>query len=192
LKPKTPAELNIKALLETGDTGSLTRLLELLQELWCMRQTEVAGKWNRTLPFGDYIVDRWEKAKALGFGQGTSIYDSALVMGSVTVGENTWIGPQVLLDGSGGLTIGDHCSISAGVQVYSHDSVQWALSGGGKPYEYAATAIGNNCYIGPDTVISKGVTIGDGCVIGAKSLVLADIPAGAKAFGIPCRVQNPK
>lgn len=133
------------------------------------------------------MVDRWDKARALGFGEGSSIYDSAIVIGSVSVGEHTWIGPWVMLDGSGGLSIGAHCSISAGVQVYTHDSVRWALSGGTGTIERAPTRIGNRCYIGPNVVISKGVTIGDGCVIGAGSLVLQDIPPGTKAFGTPCR-----
>ncbi len=163
-------------------------LLGNLKGFWQERRRAVDAKFRRTLPFGDYVVDRWEKARELGFGEGTSIYDSALVLGEVRVGANTWIGPGVVLDGSGGLSIGSHCSISAGVQVYSHDTVRWALSGGSAPSERSPTSIGNNCYIGPLTVIARGVTIGDGCVIGAHSLVLHDIPAGSKAFGSPCRV----
>src|SRR5688572_8652435 len=156
-------------------------LLRDLKGFWLERRRAVDAKFRRTLPFGDYVVDRWEKARELGFGEGASVYDSALVLGDVKVGAHTWIGPFVVLDGSGGLSIGSHCSISAGVQIYTHDSVRWALSGGEAPYETAPTSIGNNCYIGPHTVITKGVRIGDGCLIGAHSLVLGDIPAGSKA-----------
>lgn len=166
----------------------IDQLLKSLKLLWLSRRREVDASYKRTLPFADYIVDRWEKAKELGFGEGTSIYDSALVLGDVQVGNKTWIGPSVVLDGSGGLEIGSFCSISSGVQIYSHDSVKWAISGGAAPYEYARTTIGNNCYIGPNTIIAKGVSIGDGCIIGASSLVLNSIPAGCKAFGSPCRV----
>jgi acetyltransferase-like isoleucine patch superfamily enzyme len=166
-------------------------LLEELRGLWRARRAEVQERWRRTLPFGDYVVDRWEKARALGFGEGTSVYDGVLVLGDVRVGEGTWVGPFVVLDGSGGLEIGSHCSISAGVQIYSHDTVAWATSGGTAPYEYAPTRVGDNCYIGPNTVIATGVTVGDGCVIGANSLVLADVPAGSKAYGTPCRVAGP-
>jgi acetyltransferase-like isoleucine patch superfamily enzyme len=166
-------------------------LLTRLRELWRARRAEVDARYRRTLPLGDYVVDRWEKARALGFGEGTSVYDSVLVLGDVTVGRDSWIGPFVVLDGSGGLTIGSYCSISAGVQLYSHDSVRWAVSGGGAPYEHARTTIGDNCYIGPNTVVAKGVTIGDGCVVGANSLVLHDLPAGSKAYGTPCRVVGP-
>ena len=124
-------------------------------------------KYKRSLPFAELLFDRWERAKLLGFGNGSSIYDSSIIFGDVKVGENTWIGPNTILDGSGGLVVGNNCSISAGVQIYTHDSVNWAISGGKEPYEYAATTIGSNCYIGPNTIIAKGITIGEGTVIGA-------------------------
>lgn len=181
------ADQTLEALLAEGDSRQVEQLLELLEKVWLKRRNEVADRWQRTLPFGDYIVDRWQKAQALGFGEGASIYDSALVLGNVVVGAKTWVGPFVILDGSGGLTIGRNCSISAGVQIYSHDSVEWALSDGAAQYTYAKTTIGDNCYIGPNTVIAKGVSIGEHCVIGANSLVLKDIPSGSKAFGTPCR-----
>jgi acetyltransferase-like isoleucine patch superfamily enzyme len=173
------------------DAVEADRLLRQLQALWERRSAEVSERWNRSLPLGDYIVDRWEKARSLGFGEGASIYDSALVFGNVSVGEHTWIGPFVILDGSGGLTIGSHCSISAGVQIYTHDSVKWATSGGQAAYEYAPTSIDRNCYIGPNTIIARGVSIGAGCVIGANSLVLESIPAGRTAYGSPCKVAGP-
>jgi acetyltransferase-like isoleucine patch superfamily enzyme len=159
-----------------------------LERFWSTRFAEVLQQWKRALPFGDYVVDRWEKARRLGFGEGTSIYDGSLVIGDVVVGRNTWIGPFTVLDGSGGLVIGDYCSISAGVQIYTHDSVQWALTSGEATVDRAPTRIGSNCYLGPNTVVAKGVTIGDRCVIGANSLVLHDIPPGSKAVGTPCRV----
>jgi acetyltransferase-like isoleucine patch superfamily enzyme len=143
------------------------------------------------LPFGDYVVDRWEKAKALGFGEGSSIYDSALVLGDVMVGKYTWIGPFTVLDGSGcPLVVGDCCSISAGVQIYTHDTVEWAVSGGNVAASKSPVKLGSRCYVGPNVIISRGVTVGDGCVIGANSFVNSDLPAGAKAWGTPARLIN--
>lgn len=159
-----------------------------LNRLWQDLQKETDGQWHRTLPLGDYFVDRWEKARLLGFGEGASIYDSAMVLGEVKVGQQTWIGPQVVLDGSGGLEIGGWCSISAGVQIYTHDTINWALTGGEAEPVRAPTRIGSRCYLGPNTVVAKGVIIGDGCVVGANSLVLKDIPPGSKAHGTPCSV----
>jgi acetyltransferase-like isoleucine patch superfamily enzyme len=174
-------------------TGAISadRLAELLEELRALLAQEVVSvqeRWQRSLPFGDYIVDRWAKAKALGFGDGTSVYDSSLILGQVRIGRDTWVGPFTVLDGSGGLDIGDNCSIGAGVQIYTHDAVAWATSGGLAPVERAPVRIGSRCYIGPNSVVSRGVTIGDGCVIGANSLVNRDIPPGAKAWGTPARI----
>ena len=109
-----------------------------------------------------------------------------LILGDVTTGKNCWIGPNVVLDGSGGeLHIGDHVDISAGVQIYTHDTVKRALSGGTAKVEYAPTRIGSRVYIGPQSVIEKGVTIGDGVVIGAMSLVNRDVPSNSRVWGIP-------
>lgn len=190
-RPAPPSAEALAALIAQADEGTLTQLMELLRQAWVQRRREVDAQWKRSLPFGDYVVDRWTRAREMGFGEGTSVYDSVLVLGDVRVGAKTWIGPFVVLDGSGGLSIGDHCSISAGVQLYTHDTVRSAITGGAAPYERAPTKIGNRCYLGPQTVVAKGVTIGDGAVIGANSLVMDDVPAGMKAFGTPCRVVGP-
>ncbi len=162
-------------------------LLEAIQALYRELRGKTREQWQRDLPFAELLFDRWERAKSLGFGEGSSIYHSSYVYGDVRVGKNCWIGPGVLLDGSGGLVVGDHCSISAGAQIYTHDSVKWALSGGRAEYERAPVRIGNCCYIGSQTVIAKGVTIQDHSVIGACSFVNRDIPPYTVAFGIPCK-----
>ena len=48
--------------------------------------------------------------------------------------------------------------------------------------------IGNDVWFGANVVVCPGVTIGDGCVIGAGSVVTKDIPANCFAAGNPCRV----
>lgn len=161
--------------------GGMKNLHRLLRD-------EIKKKRNRVLPFNEEITDRWEKAEYLKFGKGTSIYDSVLVFGNVKVGENTWIGPFTILDGTGELTIGSFCSISSGVQIYTHDTVEWALSGGKVKYKYASTKIGDCCYIGPNAIISKGITIGKHCIIGANTLANEDMPSYSIAFGTPCRI----
>lgn len=163
-------------------------MIDKIKLLFLKLREEKRDKYNRVLPFGDYFSDRWEKAKYLGFGEGSSVYDNVVIIGNVKVGQNTWIGPNVVLDGSGGLEIGSNCSISAAVQIYSHDSVRWAISGGKDNYEYANTVVGNNCYLGPNTIIAKGVKIGDCSVIGANSFVNIDIPPNSKAVGNPVKI----
>jgi acetyltransferase-like isoleucine patch superfamily enzyme len=153
------------------------------------KREETKNNFNRILPIGDYFSDRWEKAKYCGFGENTSIYDSSLVLGNVQVGKNTWIGPFTILDGSGGkLLIGDNCNISAGVHIYTHDTVDRVIYE--KEIKNGDTVIGNNVYIGPNAVISKGITIGDYVIIGANSFVNKNIPKGSKAFGTPVKIQG--
>lgn len=146
-------------------------------------------RWKRVLPLDEMVFDRFEKARYLGFGEGSSIYHNSYVFGDVKVGKNTWIGPMTMLDGAGGnLEIGDFCSISSGVHVYTHDSVKWALSLGKCPYEKAPVKIGDGCYIGANCIIRKGVEIGDFSVIGACSFVNKNIPPYSVAAGVPCRI----
>lgn len=158
----------------------------LLRATHAAHDAELRARYARSLPFDDALFDRWERARLLGFGENTSIYASACVFGPVEVGTNTWIGPNTMLDGSGGkLTIGSFCSISAGVHIYTHDTVLWAVSGGKKPVRRESVSIGSRVYIGSQCVIAAGVTIGDQCIISANSLVLDDVPAGSIIGGTP-------
>lgn len=148
----------------------------------------VRHEWQRSLPFTEAVSDRWERAATLGFGAQSSVYNLSYVLGDVSVGENTWVGPYTLLDGSGGLTIGAWCSISAGVHLYSHNTVNWALSRGEQAYEHAATSVGDSCFIGPHAVIAAGVRIGDRCVVGAQAYVNQSLPTNSIAVGVPARI----
>ena len=149
------------------------------------------SKWNRSMPFYEDILGdkaRWDRARFLGFGDGTSIYQSSYVYGDVKVGHHTWIGPFTILDGTGGLQIGDYCSIASGVQIYTHESSDWALSGGKARYTTAPVHIGNCCYIGSSTVIRMGVSTGDHVLVGAHSFVGRNIPGNSIVAGCPARV----
>lgn len=165
-----------------------SELLEELKLLYASLDQEMQEKFQRHVSIGDLVLDRWERAKRYGFGEGTSCYDNVLVLGEVKVGKNCWIGPGVILDGSGGLEIGDNCSISAGVHIYTHDSVQWATSMGEKAIDRDSVKIGSGVYLGPQSIICKGVSIGNKAVIGALSMVREDVEEAQKVGGVPARV----
>jgi acetyltransferase-like isoleucine patch superfamily enzyme len=159
------------------------RLHELYEEL----EAATRDKWDRSLPIDELLFDRWERARQLGFGSDTSVYHTSYIYGNVEVGKHTWIGPFTILDGSGGLQIGSYCSISAGVHIYTHDTVKWAVTGGRADYERSPVSIGDCCYIGPDAVINRGTTIGDHSIVGAGSFVHDDVPPYTFAAGSPCK-----
>lgn len=161
-------------------------LKHLLQEVRLVRERELATEFFRSLPFADGLFDRWERARRLGFGDEASIYDSACVFGEVRVGAKTWIGPYVVLDGSGGgVSIGSTCSISAGVHIYTHDTVLWALSGGSLPPRTGRVSIGDRVYIGSQSVIARGVSVGDMAVVAANSFIREDVPPRCVVGGVP-------
>jgi acetyltransferase-like isoleucine patch superfamily enzyme len=168
--------------------GNQSKLFQELTDLHRNLDQSFLNQFSRSLPFADTLLDRWERAKTLGFGENSNIYDSSLVLGHPKVGKNCWIGPFTILDGSGGLEIGDYCTISSGVHIYSHDNVLQTLSSGKSPIERAPVVLHNNVYVGPNVVISKGIHIGEFSVIGAFSFVKHSIPSHSIAVGQPAKV----
>ncbi len=167
----------------------IENLRRQLIELQLRLRTETKNRYNRVNPIVEDITDWKERGEYLfGKGKNITVYNTCSVVGDVEVGENTWIGPYTAIDGTGGVKIGSFCSISSGVQIVSHDSVKWALSGGIAKYEYAPIEIGNNCFIGTHAMITKGVKIGDHCLIGAGAIVTKDIPPFSIAMGVPARI----
>jgi acetyltransferase-like isoleucine patch superfamily enzyme len=162
--------------------------LEYLKACYRAEDERIRSTFDRSLPFQDAVFDRWERARQLGFGDHASIYNSAAVFGKVQVGKHTWVGPNVILDGSGGgLAIGDYCSIAAGVHIYTHDTVLWALSRGEISKKKACVSIADCVYIGSQSVISAGVSIGAHSVVAANSFVNTDVPERTVVGGTPAR-----
>ena len=154
------------------------------------RTRENLQEHDRYLPFSDCTKDRWELSEFFGFGPGTSIYPSARLYGlsKLKVGSNVWIGPKVLLDATGGLLIGKWCSISSGVEIYSHSTVRSALTGGKHKYEYEMTEIGNRCFVGPGAVILYGTNLGPETVVRPNAVVSGAFPRGVILDGSPAKV----
>lgn len=153
------------------------------------KRDEMKARFNRVLPSGEYIFNRFEKAPYLGYGKNTSIYDTSVVLGDVEVGDNVWIGPYTLLDGfNAKLRIGNYVSIDSGVMIYTHDTTRMYVSGGIAPAEVGDVTIGNCTVLGTMSIVSCGVTIGNHCIIGAHSYVNTDIPDCSIAAGIPAKI----
>lgn len=93
--------------------------------------------------------------------------------------------------------IGDGCLFAS--HVYISDNSHGRYEGGSndsspeiapdhREYITAPVKIGKNCWLGEGVIVMPGVTIGDGCVIGAHSVVNKDIPSASIAVGSPARV----
>lgn len=98
----------------------------------------------------------------------------------VTIGDNVFFGPN--------------CSVVTALHSLLPHERNVRRKPDGSPYdlEYAAPiVIQDNCWIAANVVICGGVTIGEGCAIGAGSVVTQDIPPGMLAAGVPCKPIRP-
>lgn len=114
----------------------------------------------------------------------------AWILGEPDIGDDVWIGAFTVIDGSGGLSIGHGCDISAGAQIYTHSTVERCVSDRALPIRRAPTKIGRNVHVGANAVVLMGSNISDFCVIGAGAVVKegTTAPAYSLLVGVPARV----
>lgn len=106
----------------------------------------------------------------------------------IEVGESFFANYNCTIIDVAKVKIGDNCQLAPNVSIYTaghpvHPDSRNSL------YEYGiGVTIGDNVWIGGNTVILPGVHIGSNTVIGAGSVVIKDIPDWVIAAGNPCRV----
>ncbi|HYW96770.1 MAG TPA: acyltransferase [Bacteroidales bacterium] len=106
----------------------------------------------------------------------------------IRIGKNTTVGYYNMIFSSEKIEIGDNCLIAP--FVYIVDSNHQIHSGTLINQQENTTApvkIGNDVWIASHVTILKGVTIGDGAVIGAHSLVNKDVPPNSVVGGVPAK-----
>jgi acetyltransferase-like isoleucine patch superfamily enzyme len=164
------------------------QLADLLRRLHVEQDEQLRRDYARSLSFQDGFFNRWERAQRLGFGQDTQVYNSVQVFGDVTIGRSTFVGAFCILDGGyAPVCIGDYVSISAGVHVYSHDTVLWSLTGGKADKRIGPVTIGDRCYVGSQAIIACNVTVGPQSVVASNSFVNDDVPPRTVVGGSPAR-----
>ena len=131
---------------------------------------------------------RWAGAK---IGKGVRICSSATILGAGTlsIGEDTWIGQNVLMTASGKIEIGDHVDIGPlvylGNGTHEIDPVNVRSAGNGVCKDIA---VESGCWLGARATILPGVRIGRKTVVGAGSLVNKDLPPEVVAVGVPAGI----
>ena len=110
------------------------------------------------------------------------------------IGKNIFVGDNVHIDTghSDLIYIDDHAHVTGGCRLLCHQRNLRDYRKGDDaaklPYKLGEIHIGKGVMIGMETLIMPGVTIGDGAIVGAYSLVTKDIPAWTIATGRPAKV----
>jgi len=87
------------------------------------------------------------------------------------------------------IELGNHVHITSGVTFANHDGGVWVFREEIPNFDvFGKIKIGDNTYIGPESKILPGVTIGKNCVIGAGTIVTKCIPDNSVAAGNPVRI----
>lgn len=117
----------------------------------------------------------------MGDGSYANFHFTVLDEAPVTIGKNVFIGPNVSL-----------LTPIHPLRYQERNPFFRQETGCTTNLERAAPiTIGDNCWLGGSVTVCPGVTIGEGSVIGAGSLVIRDIPPNSLAVGNPCRVLRP-
>lgn len=121
----------------------------------------------------------------LEMGRGASLQMHCFLTGRfISIGEGAVINRRCYLDGRGGLTIGRDASISPECYLLSltHDPQDPGFGALPRP-----VVVGDRAWIGARALILPGVTLGEGCVVGAGAVVTKDVAPFDIVAGNPAR-----
>ena len=135
-------------------------------------------------PFTEISLDYGGK---LSIGNGFKMREGAKLRvrknAKCEIGENVLVNSNNIITVHEKVVIGNNVQLSPGVLIYDHDH-DFRADGGISSMEYktAPVIIGNNVWVGANTVILRGTIIGDNCVIAAGSVVKGEYPADCTVY----------
>ena len=138
-------------------------------------------KISMVSPFTEITLDNGGK---LEIGEKFKMRDGAKIRvrkGAICkIGRNTSVNCNNMIACRERIIIGNDVQFSPNVQIYDHDH-DFREEGGVKAgkYKTGSIEIGNNVWIGANTIILRGTKIGDNAVIAAGSIVKGEVPTGA-------------
>ncbi|MEF2675203.1 MAG: acyltransferase [Eubacteriales bacterium] len=106
--------------------------------------------------------------------------------GNIAIGENVFFNHNCALTAKNAITIGDNVTIANNVVMVDHDH-RFDSTGVIDGYTVAPVCINDNVWIGANSVILKGITIGEGSIIAAGSVVNKSVPAHELWGGVPAK-----
>ncbi len=154
----------------------------IVQLWWLVQATFFRGSPQFAYGFRNWILRRF----GAQVGRDAVIRPTATITypWKVKIGDYAWIGDHAVLYSLGEIDIGAHAVVSQSGYLCAadHDYTRSDF-----PIRDRKISIGEQAWLAADVFVAPGVTIGAGAVIGARSSVFHDIPAGMVCFGSPAR-----
>ncbi|MUH36913.1 acyltransferase [Zobellia amurskyensis] len=108
---------------------------------------------------------------------GGSVGDNCRIL-TTSFGSEPWL-----------ISIGNNVTVTSGVKILTHDGATWLIRDfNGRRYSYKKVEIGNNVFIGVNSIIMPGVKIEDYVIIAAGSVVTKSVPEGSIVGGNPAKI----
>ncbi len=140
----------------------------------------------------DVVIAKHAKTGRLVAGRGVRIAKGCVLVvgarGLLSVGTRAIIGPHTRIMAATEVRIGARCMISWNCSIFDSIGHRMWLEGQQESEIEAPIVIGDDVWIGPYTIVMKGVEIGDNSIIGAGSVIRRTIPPNSLAYGNPARV----
>lgn len=112
--------------------------------------------------------------------------------GKLQIGDDTWLSPGTIVytHTEAAVAIGHRCDIGPDVSFITGSHLLGPSSRRAGVGTARSIRIGNGCWIGASSRILGGVTIGDGAVVAAGSVVIRDVPANTLVAGVPAVIKR--
>lgn len=132
-------------------------------------------------------------------GEGTRIWQFVVILPGARIGENCNICAHVFVEND--VIVGDRVTVKCGVQLWDGVRLEDDVfvgpnvtftndlfpKSGRRPVSFSTTTVCKGASIGANSTILPGITIGEGAMVGAGSVVTRDVPPGITVVGNPAR-----
>jgi acetyltransferase-like isoleucine patch superfamily enzyme len=174
LKIDFNAKVDVQGLLIAGEEISIGRFSNII----IAKNSQVV--LGNNIWINDNCHIETMPGQSIYIGSGTTLQSRCQIRGDVKIGQMVLMAPNVFI--SSGMHMYNYMP-----ELYIREQDQKYLDDNGQYYSNPIE-VGNDCWLGINTVITPGVSINDGCVVGANAVVTKNMPKNVIIGGVPATI----